>query len=82
MARGNVVLITRDAEGTRKIETEELFYDVNGDQLWSDKPFVMTQGTRVTRGGSFRSNGPGGSSQMTDVETTGGIPTEDEGFSF
>lgn len=57
VARGNVVLVTEAEQGNRRLETEELFYNVQSDQLWSDQPFVMTENGRTTRGTSFRSDG-------------------------
>lgn len=56
IARDSVVLITRTEDGTRKVETEELFYDTRTEQVWSDSAFVMTQAGKTTRGSSFRSD--------------------------
>lgn len=56
VARKDVVLITRGPQGERRIETEELVFDVATDQVRSDKPFVMTQDGTVTRGDSFTSD--------------------------
>lgn len=57
VARGNVVLVTEDEKGSRRLETEELYYNATSDQLWSDVPFVMTENGQTTRGTSFRSDG-------------------------
>jgi hypothetical protein len=46
VARGHVVLITQGQRGNRALETEELHYDPNGDQIWSPVPFVMREGGR------------------------------------
>jgi len=54
VARGNVILTI--PEGDRKVETEELNYDPNGDRIWSDSATVMYEGTMVTRGQSFESD--------------------------
>lgn len=56
VARGGVVLITTGARGQRRLETEELHYDRDADQLWSDVPFTMTENGATTRGTSFRSD--------------------------
>jgi LPS export ABC transporter protein LptC len=53
-AHGNVVMVV-PGEG-RRIESEELQYDPQGDQIWSDSAFVYTVGSRVTRGRAFRSD--------------------------
>lgn len=56
IARGSVVLITEGAEGPRRLETEELHFDPNIDQLWSPVPFVMHERGETSRGESFRSD--------------------------
>lgn len=56
VARGNVVLITTGAKGKRRLETEELHFDPQGDRIWSTTPFVLREGGGVTRGKSFRSD--------------------------
>ena len=71
-----------DANGPRRIETEELSYQVKTDELWTENPFVMTQGERVTRGTRFRTDGKFTNWDVSNAETTGGLPTEDSGFSF
>jgi LPS export ABC transporter protein LptC len=55
-ARGNVVLVTPGPKGERRLETDEMFYDIAGDRLWSDHSFTLNEGGSVTRGQSFRSN--------------------------
>lgn len=55
-ARGNVVLITEGANGVRRLETEELHYSPDADQIWSDEPFVLREGGEVSRGLSFQSD--------------------------
>ena len=82
VARENVVLNTRDANGPRRIESEELYYQVKTDELWTEKPFVMTQGSRVTRGTRFKTDGKFTNWNVSNAETTGGLPAEDSGFSF
>jgi LPS export ABC transporter protein LptC len=82
VARDNVVLLTRDANGPRRIETEELNYQVKTDELWTEQPFVMTQGERVTRGTRFKTDGKFSNWNVSNAETTGGLPAEESGFSF
>ncbi len=53
-ARGHVVLIV--AGDGRRIESAELNYDPERDQIWSDSATVMRQGSQITRGTSFRSD--------------------------
>lgn len=55
IARGNAVLNTLGGVG-RKVESEELHFDLKGDRIWSDKPTVMRQGASVVQGTSFRSD--------------------------
>jgi LPS export ABC transporter protein LptC len=54
VARGNVVLTI--PEGERRVESQELNYDPDGDKIWSDSASVMWEGTTVTRGESFESD--------------------------
>jgi LPS export ABC transporter protein LptC len=56
LARGNAVLTLQGPEGERKIESEELNYDVQSDRVWSEKPTVMREGGREMRGDSFESD--------------------------
>lgn len=74
VARGDVLLVTRGPEGERRVETEELHYDVEGDRLWSEVPFVMREGGRTTRGTSFRSDAEFRNWSVTGAETSGGLP--------
>jgi LPS export ABC transporter protein LptC len=73
VARGNAVLVTQGADA-RRVESEELHYDVKGDRLWTDKPFVMRQGEQVTKGESFRSDSKFQNFTVTGASTTGGLP--------
>jgi LPS export ABC transporter protein LptC len=82
IARGNVVLVTQEPDGTRRVETEELYYDVGGDQLWSDVDFVMTRGAQITRGSSFRSDARFETWSVTNARTEGGVPQGSGGVSF
>ena len=53
-ARGEVVLVVPFQD--RRLETEELHYDPELNQLWSDSAFVMTEEGRQREGSSFRSD--------------------------
>lgn len=55
VARGNAVLNTLGGV-QRRIESEELHFDLKGDRIWSDKPTVMREGASVLRGSRFRSD--------------------------
>jgi LPS export ABC transporter protein LptC len=56
VARDSVVLITLSPTGRRQLETEELFYDVTSEQIWSDSSFVLIDSDGTWRGSSFRSD--------------------------
>lgn len=55
VARGSVVLNVL-GPSPRKVETEELHFDLKGDRIWSDRPTTMRQGASVLQGSSFRSD--------------------------
>jgi LPS export ABC transporter protein LptC len=54
VARGEVVLTI--PEGNRRVETQELNYDPNGDRIWSDSATVMHEAGRVIQGMGFSSD--------------------------
>ena len=54
LAQGNVVLVITGQD--KRIESEELNYDPNGDRIWSDSATVMTESGRVTEGLTFQSD--------------------------
>ncbi|MQA88835.1 MAG: LPS export ABC transporter periplasmic protein LptC [Gemmatimonas sp.] len=56
VAREDVVLIAEGVNGERRLETEQLIYDVRTDSLSSNRPFTLYEGGRVSRGTSFRSD--------------------------
>jgi LPS export ABC transporter protein LptC len=56
IARGQVVLITEGERGPRRLETEELHYDPNMQQISSPVPFVMREAGETSSGQSFRSD--------------------------
>ena len=82
IARGDVVLITQTPEGSRRLETEELHYDVTGDRLWSEMDFVLVENGRTTRGSSFRSDANFRTWEVTGARTEGGIVQGGGGISF
>lgn len=71
VARDSVTLITQAETGRRQLETEELFYDVNTEQIWSDSSFVLHDADGIWTGSSFRSDVNG------DNWTAVGLETED-----
>lgn len=71
IARDSVVLITVGPSGRRQLETEELFYDVQSEQIWSDSSFVLNDASGTSRGSSFRSDVNG------EKWTAVGLETED-----
>lgn len=74
-ARGAVVLTIQKDGGNRRIETEELHYDLSGDRIWSEKPTVSREGNTVYRGSSFTSDAKFQNVKVQGATTTGGIPT-------
>jgi LPS export ABC transporter protein LptC len=54
LATGNVVLVI--TEGDRRVESEELNYDPNGDRIWSDSLTTMIEPTRILEGLGFESD--------------------------
>lgn len=56
ISRGNAVLKIQGPQGQRTIESQELNYDLQADRIWSEKPTVMREGTRVVRGSRFESD--------------------------
>jgi len=54
VARGDVVLTI--PEGNRRVETTELYYDPNGDRIWSDSSTVMYEEGRIIQGMGFASD--------------------------
>jgi LPS export ABC transporter protein LptC len=69
IARDDVVLITQSEKGERRLETEELFYDVETEQVWSDSTFLLNEGGTVYRGKSFRSDVGGANWTAVGLET-------------
>jgi LPS export ABC transporter protein LptC len=54
VAQGEVVLTI--PEGNKRVETEELNYDPNGDRIWSDSLTVMREQGTVSEGMGFSSD--------------------------
>jgi len=69
IARDDVVLITQSENGVRRLETEELHYDVRSEEIWSDSAWVLNEGGSVSRGTSFRSDVNGENWRAVGVET-------------
>ena len=77
VATGGVILII--TEGNKRVESEELHYDPNGDRIWSDSATTMVEPGRVTEGFSFESDlnfrrtvvGPG---SIRNTGGGGGLP--------
>lgn len=81
-ARGNVVLIVRTDNGERRIETEELHYDLRQNRIWSDQPTVSREGGVVYRGDSFTSDTQFRNLRVQGASTSGGVPTGNAGITF
>jgi LPS export ABC transporter protein LptC len=79
VARGTVVLVTRGPEGDRRLETEELNYDLNGDQIWTNQPFSLLEAGRTSRGSSFRTDSKFQVWETTGLQTHGTVPDDVEG---
>lgn len=54
LAQGGVVLVI--TEGNRRVESEELNYNPNGDRIWSDSLTIMREPGRVLEGIGFDSD--------------------------
>lgn len=54
LAQGGVILVI--TEGNKRVESEELHYDPNGDRIWSDSMTAMVEPGRVTEGMGFDSD--------------------------
>lgn len=73
VARENVVLITPGENGERRLETEELHFDLAGDRLWTDSPFVIYEAGRVTRGSRFTTDSKLRTWDVTGLQTEGEV---------
>ena len=72
VARGNVVLITPSPSGgERRLETEELFFDVANDEIWSDQAFTLIEGGQTSSGTTFRSDSQFRTWEVTGAQTEG-----------
>jgi len=77
LAQGNVILVI--TEGNKRVESEELNYDPNGDRIWSDSLTSMVEPGRVSEGLGFESDlnfrrtvvGPG---SIRNTGGGGGVP--------
>ncbi|HEV2129556.1 MAG TPA: LPS export ABC transporter periplasmic protein LptC, partial [Longimicrobiaceae bacterium] len=82
VARGNVVLTTLDTDAQRRLETEELHYDLNGDRMWSTQAVVLHDGPTTVHGTSFRADARFQNRVIEGARTTGGVRPESRGISF
>lgn len=73
IARENVVLITPTPNGERRLETEELNFDLAGDRLWTDSPFVVHEDGRVTRGTRFTTDSKFRTWDVSGLQTEGDV---------
>jgi LPS export ABC transporter protein LptC len=73
IARRNVVLLIPGPEGERRLETEELHYEITRDQIYTLNDFVLHEAGRVTRGTSFRTDSKFRLWEVTGVETSGTV---------
>lgn len=72
IARGNVVLVTPSPNGgERQLQTEELFFDVPNDRIWSDREFTLLEGGQTTSGTTFRSDSQFRTWEVTGARTEG-----------
>lgn len=53
-AWGNVILVI--TEGNKRVESQELHYDPNGDRIWSDSATTMIEPGRISEGLGFESD--------------------------
>lgn len=57
VARGNVVLVTHNARGERRVvRSEELHYDPQGDRVWSDRETHVEEAERTLISDGFESD--------------------------
>ncbi len=54
LATGNVILVI--AEGNKRVESQALNYDPNGDRIWSDSLTTMVEPGRISEGMGFESD--------------------------
>lgn len=73
IAREDVVLVTPGPNGDRRLETQELHYDLAGDKLWTDSPFVVYEEGRVTRGTRFTTDSNFVTWEVSGLQTEGDV---------
>lgn len=71
IGRGNVVV--RIAEGGQVIRTEELHYDPQRDEIWSDSATAIEHEGGVTRGSCFRSDLQLRNRRLCDIRGAAGV---------
>lgn len=82
VAQGSVVLTTLDTDAQRRLETEELHYDLNGDRMWSTQDVVLHDGPTTVYGTSFRADARFQNRVIEGARTSGGVRPESRGISF
>ena len=83
VARDSVVLVSETPEGgERRLTTDELYYDVRSDELWSDHAFVLVENGRTSRGTSFRSDSKLETWSVTGAQTSGTVDDAEGGITF
>jgi LPS export ABC transporter protein LptC len=73
IAREDVVLISEGPEGERLLETEELYYLIRDDRLWTERPFTLREAGRTSRGNSFRTDAKLQRWEVTGIQTGGSV---------
>lgn len=73
VARGNVVLISEGPSGERRLESEQLIYDIREDILSTQSEFTLHEAGRVTTGTSFRSDSQFRTWEVEGVQTEGSV---------
>jgi LPS export ABC transporter protein LptC len=71
IARGDVVLITQGPNGERRLETDELHYNISEDRIWTERPFTIFEAGRTTTGDAFQTDSNFRTWEVTGVRTQG-----------
>ncbi len=73
IGRGSVVLVTEGPQGTRTLESEQLTFELRDDVIWTESPFLLTEGGRTSRGTSFRTDSRFSTWEVRGLESTGTV---------
>ena len=76
IARDSVVLITGEGETERRLETDELHYDIRADRIWTETAFTLYEQGRKSKGTSFYSDTAFRTWEVTGIQTEGPPPAE------